>query len=263
MKNLTLLFLFIIVLSCKKEVVVTVNPSFDNINGVWKMKDYTKNNVSFFNNADYSNNYIMFYSTYYFSSRIGNSSNDNYMQGTFDVREGGLDFTVYSLPNSSTSSNFKLEVEQLNNTQITLKDTSVEKGTIYTWRYIYEKVNDPTTYRVYNQTYGTFNFISFYDDGSVFKDLSYHGSIIGKKISVDKVFTTRNKISLGIIDTDLYYFTAYPQKIQTGQENAIVLTDTTTVFSIQKSADISNISLKSLPLKNRGTVRETLLKNRL
>jgi hypothetical protein len=263
MKNfIVLIFVFIIVLSCKKEEL-TVHPSFESVAGVWKMKDCTKNNVRLFNDAGFSNNYIMFYSTYYFSSRIGNSPNDSYFQGIFEIDNNRINLTNYSIQNSSTSSKFRLEVEELNNSQITLKDTSIEKGITCTWKYVYEKVPNPTTYRISNNIYGTLTFISFYDDGSAFKDFCYHGSIAGKKISADEVFTTRNKISLGIVDTDFYYFTVYPQPISTGKENVVVLADTTTVFSVQKSADISNISLKSVSLKNRGTVREALQKKQL
>ncbi len=256
MKKLTLsIFVFIIILSCKKQEL-TVNPSFESIAGVWKMQDYTKNNVSLFNNANYSNDYIMFYSTYYFSSRIGNSSDNGYLQGIFDIEGNRLNLTNYSTPNSSTSSKFRLEVEELNNTQITLKDTSIENGTTYTWRYVYKKITNPTTYRISNQTFGTATIVSFFDDGSGLKDFCYHGPITGRTLSTDQVFTTRNKINLGIISSDFYYFTLYSQTISTGRENEIVLADTTTVVSVKKSANIRNISLKSFSLKNRTTLRD-------
>jgi|GEM_PF-2522025 len=263
MKNLFLLvfiFFITIICSCKKEGT-SVTPTFENISGIWQLEDYTKNGVSFFNDGDYSNNYIMFYSTYYFSCRTGNSNSSNYKRGIFSIVGNKLILSFFNPQTSTFSAESKLEVGGLNNNQITLKDNAIDNGTTYTWKYVYKKVSNPTTYKVSNNTNATLTFASFYDDASGIKDFCYHGTIIGGKVSIDAVYTTRNRIILGIITPDFYYFTVHPQSLSAGKENEIILADTTTVISTERNANISKLSLKSLPNKKITTVREALLKN--
>lgn len=251
-KSLAFIFVAIVLLSsCKKENT-EIFPTTENLSGVWQATEYRLNGVAA-TGSDFTNNYFMFGADNSYSARVGSGDTEDYSFGAMTI--AGNEITLFSTgdPNST----FKAEAI----TKSTMVFTTIVGSDIYNIGL--SRVNNPTTYRIQNLTAYPMTFSSYYYDTKI-KDFSYHGTIAKGNTSTDKVYTKRNKISIGgsYAALNFRFITIYPQTIRAGQENVLVLSDTTKVYYSTSSAmlPLSETILKSMILKDKATLKEALSK---
>jgi len=252
MKKQVFLFCIVALLfatSCKKENTELL-PTIENLSGVWQASDY-KLNGSSATGVDFSNNYFLFGTDNSYSARVGAGDTEDYSFGSLSIFGKNISLAAAGSPNET------FIVEGLTKTGLNLS-TKVGND-IYTT--LLTKVNSPTTYRVSNKTAYTMIISSYYYDTEM-RDFSYHGTQLKGTIATDKVFTKRSKINLGGSYSTLTFITLYPQTIRSGQENILVLSDTTSIYHSQSSQTVplSKINLKSILLKDKMTLKEAISK---
>jgi len=242
---------FIVVIAgltgCKKENT-EILPTTANLAGVWQVTNYKMNGVSAGSN-DFAKNFFNFNSNNTFSVRIGYGDSEKYISGNMTI--SGRDITISTLADTDET----LTVVEISSTTLSL-NTSVDSDT---YTIVLSRVNHPSIYKVQNKTSTSVITSSYYYDTEI-KDFSYHGTIGGNSYSSDKVFTKRSNIRLGISYLGVTFITVYPQTIHTGQENTIILADTTTVFKGTTSMTLSKEFLKSIFLKDKMTLKEAMSK---
>ena len=237
------------VTNCKKENT-EVLPTTENLSGVWKAVDYKLNGASA-TGMDFSNNYFMFGTDNSYSARVGSGDTEDYSFGIMSIFGKNISLTA------TGSSTEAFSVEGLTKTGMNL---SIKVGND-TYITSLTKVNNPTTYRVSNRSSYSMDFSSYYYNTEM-KDWSYHGTIAKGVLSTDKVYTQRSNIGLGGSYSTLHFVTIYDQVIRAGQENLIIMSDTTTVYYSLSSSMIplSKANLKSISLKVKMTLKEAISK---
>lgn len=253
MKKQVFLFCIVALLcatSCKKENT-EILPTTENLSGVWQATNYTMNGT-LAAGADFENNFFIFGTDNSYSARVGEGDSEDYSFGITTISGKEVVFSSAGKANDSFS------VEGL--TKATLGLSTFVGGDTYTISLA--KVNSPTTYRVSNKTSSPLQMSSFYYADSNMSDWSYHGTVLQGTVADDKVYTKRNKIDLGGSYLSLHFVTVYPQTIHTGQANTLILADTTSIYHSQSSQTVplSKINLKSIPLKDKMTLKEAISK---
>ncbi len=219
--------------SCSKDDEV-MEPTYENIPGVWKLTDYQKNGTSIFNNDDYSNNYFMFNTDQTFSARLGAANDDDedvYFFGDMSLSDRYIGVFPSGIVDVD---DVTLYVDNISDGELILSNS----GEGYT--YTFSKVNNSTTYQVANESSYSMSFVSFnYDNGIT--DFCVHGTIDSGETGEDIVYSEKSDIMLGMYYYSTYILAVYPQKLEEGENNAIALYDTTTVYASTSSFSVQNM----------------------
>jgi hypothetical protein len=236
-KILYLLLLIFFIGSCKKDT--TPLPTLQNVTGTWQVISYIKNGTAS-KTSEIENNFFMFNNNYTYSARVGSGSKEIFFFGTMKI--DGKNIIISEINNPDMA----LAVNQISINNLGFKTSTGNE----TYEFVLSKVSSPTLYKIQNKTGATLSFSTFYFDSEV-RDYAFHGSIVGGSISSNKVFTKRDRILMGIDLAGHYFFSKYAQMIHPGQENTIILADTTTVFQAQSNTSLlpSLQKLKSGDLK--------------
>ncbi len=229
------LFVFILP-SCSKDEE-EMEPTYENISGVWKSVDFQKNGTSIFDDDDYSNNYFMFNTDQTFSARLGAANDDDedvYFFGNMSLSDRYINISPSGIVDVDDVTT--LFVDNISETELVLSNSDNNENYVYA----FSKVNNPTTYQVANESSYSMSFVSFnYDDELT--DFCVHGTIESGETGDDVVYSEKSDIMLGMYKNSVYILAVYPQKLEKGRNNAIALYDTTTVYASTSSFSVPNM----------------------